>query len=380
MEEIQALMDEVKAGLTEGRTEEEIFRSLLRIFGRNPEADGNIAEVLGGLADAKIARVLQGLLEISPDKKVRKAIKRALYRLKSKGIAVEEAIPEKGRSILLPLQAESPKGFGGSIDPAGQRLLVLALPHPGGGITVMNGVVSDTVGLTNFSGLELRRKAFKVFLEGFRKAEPYPIVDMEPSYVAFLFSEGYQLTLKRKGTPSQDYLNLKSQVEKVRKYYEKPLAYSLLHLDDLAERDWVLKKSGDLLKIDLFAGWRIEESRIRPYVDAVSEAGQSKLILNRAQKEVRFQEIYQKALIELFPDEKRLLYKRRLEEMAYVLLKLGREEEARVSLSAAMDLEKPLNPFQPNPFLFQLVIRSIFGLLAEERKEKEKEPSFILKP
>jgi hypothetical protein len=380
MEEIQALMEEVRTGLREGRTEEEIFQSLLRVFGTKPETDGNIAELLGGMADAKVGRVLHRMLEISADKKIRKIIKRSVYRLKSKGIAVEEAIPEKGRSIFRPLQAESPKGFGGSIDPVGQRLLLLALPHPGSGITVMEGVVSDSEGLVSFSGVELSRKRFRTFLGEFQEEGPLPVVEIEPSYVAFLFSEGYQLTLKRKGTPSQDYLNLKSEMEKVRRDYEKPLIYSFLQLEDVSERDWILKKSGDLLKMDLFTGWRIEESRIRPYGDAVSEAGQSKLILNETQRVARFQEIYQKALMELFPEERKFLYKRRLEEMAYVLLKQGEEEEARISLSAAMDLEKPLNPFQPNPFLFQLVIKSIFGLLAEEKKEKEKDLSLIVKP
>jgi hypothetical protein len=66
--------------------------------------------------------------------------------------------------------------------------------------------------------------------------------------------------------------------------------------------------------------------------------------------------------------------------MAYVLLKLGREDEAKISLSVAMDLGKPLNPIQPNPFLFQLVIKSIFSLLAEAYEKKSKEVSLIAKP
>jgi hypothetical protein len=95
---------------------------------------------------------------------------------------------------------------------------------------------------------------------------------------------------------------------------------------------------------------------------------------------VRFQGIYQKALTELFSGERRFLYQRRLEEMAYVLLKLGREEEAKISLSVALDLEKPLNLIQPNPFLYQLVVKSIYSLLAETYEKKSKEPSLIVKP
>ena len=66
--------------------------------------------------------------------------------------------------------------------------------------------------------------------------------------------------------------------------------------------------------------------------------------------------------------------------MAYVLLKLGREEEAKISLSVALDLEKPLNLIQLNPFLSQLVIKSIFNLLTDAYEKKKKEVSLIVKP
>jgi hypothetical protein len=66
--------------------------------------------------------------------------------------------------------------------------------------------------------------------------------------------------------------------------------------------------------------------------------------------------------------------------MAYVFFKLGKEEEAKISLSVAMDLAKPLNPIQPSPFLFQLVMKSIFGLLTEANEKKSKEVSLIVKP
>jgi hypothetical protein len=95
---------------------------------------------------------------------------------------------------------------------------------------------------------------------------------------------------------------------------------------------------------------------------------------------VRFQAIFEKALTELFSGTRRLLYQRRLEEMSYVLFRLGRDEEAKVSLAVAMDLEKPLHPIQPTPFLFQLVTTSILGLLAEAKEKKSKDVSLILKP
>lgn len=66
--------------------------------------------------------------------------------------------------------------------------------------------------------------------------------------------------------------------------------------------------------------------------------------------------------------------------MAEILFKLGRTEEARISLAAAMDLKKPMNPFQPNPFLLQLVTISIFKRLKDAYEKKVNGTSLIVKP
>jgi hypothetical protein len=328
----------------------------------------------------KTARILQHMLKISKEKKVQKLIKRSLYRLRSKGISVEEASPRKEPSILRPVQAEPPKGMGGGFDSAGQRFLLLVIPHSGRGGTVMEGVISDTLGLVNFSGEEMTRKGVRIFLEEIQKNSPFPLVEMEASYIGFLFVQAYRSTLERKEAIPQDYLRLKSEIEGARKEYERPLIYSYLASDEIAGEDRLLGRGGDLLKGDLFSGWRMEGGLVRRYADEIREAEESKIVLHPAQKEARFQGIYQKALSELFSGERRFLYKRRLEEMAYLLFKLGREEEARLSLAVAFDLEKPLNLIRPNPFLLQLIVKSIVTLLTEANEKRAKEPSLIVKP
>jgi len=380
MEEVEKIVEQVRADVREGRSEDEIFQSLESLLGKDPTFDERFAESLALLADPTVPRILQRILKVSTEKHVQKMIKRSLYRLKSKGVFVEETSPRKEASILRPLRAEPPKGMGGGFDALGERLLILVIPRSGRGGEVMEGVISDTRGLVNFSGQEMTRKGARIFLEEIQKESPLPVVEMEASYVAFLFAQAYQITLERKGAVPQDYLRLKGEIERLKKDYEKPLINAYLLSDEVREEDWLLRRGGDLLKTDLFSGWRIEEVLIRPYADEVREADESRIVLHPTQKEARFQGIYQKALSELFSGERRFLYKRRLEEMAYVLFKLGREEEARLSLAVALDLEKPLNLIQPNPFLLQLVVKSIFILLAEADERRAKEPSLIVKP
>ena len=380
MENIETLMGQVKADMTSGKTDEEIFQYLLPWLEKDPQTGGELAEFMVTIPDRLTGRLLQRMFEVTQDKKVRKMIKRSLYRLKSKGVVVEEVLSDKERSILRPLQGEAKEGFASGIDFLGHRVLWLILPHPGRGLGVMHGVVSDREGIVDFSHEEMTRKEFRTFFKEVKEKNPFPIVEIEPSYVAWLFAQAYQLNLEKKGASPQGYLQAKSEIERIKKDDAKPLIYSYLQADDIAGDDRLLRKGGELLKADVFSSWRIEEEQIRPYADEVREAEESKIVLNPGQKEVRFQGIYQRALTELFSGERRFLYQRRLEEMAYVLFKLGKGEEAKISLSVAMDLEKPLNPIQPSPFPFQLVTKSIFTLLTEAREKKSKEVSLIVKP
>ncbi len=380
MEDIQALFEQIKADISNGKSGEEIFQSLLPLLEKDSQTGGKLAELLVTIPDKIIAGLLHQMFKVTQDKKVRKIIKRSLYRLKSKGIVVEGILLDKESPVLRPLQADPKEGFASGIDFLGHRLLWLVIPHPGRGLTVMHGIVSDMDGIVDFSQEEMTRKGFRSFFGEVQEKNPFPFVKMEPSYIAFLFTQAHQLHLDKKGNSPQEYLRAKSEIESIKEVYAKPLIYSTLQADEIAGDDRMLRKGGDLLKADVFYSWRIGEDQIRPYADEVWEAEQSKIVLNQAQKEVRFQGIYQKALTELFSGERKFLYQRRLEEMAYVLLKLGRDEEAKISLSAAMDLEKPLNPIQPNPFLFQLVVKSIFSLLAEAHEKKSKEVSLIVKP
>jgi hypothetical protein len=320
------------------------------------------------------------MFEAIQDKKVRKMIKRSLYRLKSKGIVVEEVLSDKARPILRPMSEEAKEGFASGIDFLGYRVLWLILPHPGRGLGVVHGVISDRKGIVDFSQEEMTRKGFRTFFKEVKEKNPFPIVEIEPSYVACLFGQAYRLNLEKKEAFPQGYLQAKGEIERIKKDYAKPLVYSYLQAEDIARDDRLLRKGTDLLKADVFSSWRIEEDQIGPYADEVREAEESKIVLNPGQKEVRFQAIFEKALTELFSEERRLLYRRRLEEMSYVLFRLGREEEAKISLAVAMDLEKPLNPIQPSPFLFQLVTKSLSSLLAEAKEKKSKEVSLIVKP
>src|SRR4030043_1103059 len=151
MEDIQALIERVKTDISSGKSEEEIFQFLLPQLGNDPQTAGRLAELMVTIPDRVTGRLLHRMFEATQDKRVRKIIKRSLYRLKSKGIVVEEISSDKAKPILRPLQEGPKEGFVIGIDSPGRRLLWLIIPRPGRGLTVMRGIVSDRGGMVDFA-------------------------------------------------------------------------------------------------------------------------------------------------------------------------------------------------------------------------------------
>ncbi len=380
MEKVQSVVEKVLSDLDEGRSEEEVLQGLAPVIEEDPERSEAIIEALGKITHPHIARVLQRLSERVKEKKIRKTIKRTLYRLKLKGISVEEGLPKSESPVFRPPRADPPKGFGGPFDFLGQRFLMLVIPHPGRGLTVMQGIISDTKGLIDVYGGEISRKRFKKLFAEVQQGSPFPLIEMEPSYVGFLLVQAYQRSLDIGKKISQDYLQLKKEVESIKKEYERSPVYFFFPEEDLERDSRWLERGIELLGTKLFTAWRLGEEEIRPFAEEVKEAEVSKLILNQAQKEARLQEIYQRALSNLFPEERRSLFSRRMEEMAYYLYRSGKMEEAKASLAVAIDLKKPANSFQPNPFLYHLVMKSIFIYLSKAYAEERREFQLIVKP
>ena len=116
-------------------------------------------------------------------------------------------------------------------------------------------------------------------------------------------------------------------------------------------------------------------------MERIQEAETSKLVLTPIQKEERISAKYVEAAEEVFHRERRLIYKRRLEEMAYVLYKMAREEEAMICFAGALSLrEEEGIPSSRHPFLLELIKRTISSVLWEEEQESREVPSFIVKP
>jgi len=134
-----------------------------------------------------------------------------------------------------------------------------------------------------------------------------------------------------------------------------------------------------LLDLPEFQGVYIKPERLEKYLNQLNEIETSKIILNKYQKEERVTELLEEAAKEIFDKGLIRIIRRKLEEISYVLYKLGNEEESKLSLTEAMFIEKDLEAQEKNLFLIELMKRSVLRLKKIKEEREKEEPSLIYK-
>jgi hypothetical protein len=126
----------------------------------------------------------------------------------------------------------------------------------------------------------------------------------------------------------------------------------------------------------------LDAERAKPYLEQISQAQDSPLVLNRYQQQDRMQTIIEKAISEVFSPENSKAYARRLEEVTLHFAATGRLEAARRALAVALALKRNEQGGKGIPFCEELVRQSVaLHYQVERRHEQEERPvSLIMKP
>jgi hypothetical protein len=375
------IIHEIETAQSQKLTADEIFTKISEYLTQEPCLTIHIIEALEKIPSTETAQLLILMMEKMDEKQVIKSIKRALYKLKQKGVKWEKKAPND-EPILKPPKPAEPLGYLGSIDATGSRIIVIGKPQPSRGLLVIFCIVNDLEGIQEFSLKGFSKKSFNEFMKDSLASAEFPIVTAPGAYCIHILKEAASLTKSLSKPLPQRYHDAEIECKDIVWDYPAPLIYQYIKENEVKDSAHLLKDSIDLHKIMPFSTWHIATPEVEKYATLITETHQSKIVLRPDQKEARLNSIYRDALEELFPEEKRFLWKRRLEEVAYILLKTGKDGEAKASLSAAIDLNNPFSTIEPNPFIWNLLLKSIYSLVGveHEKKEEEKKTSLIVAP
>ncbi len=344
-------------------SEETLVTSLLKDF-RNIKP----SEIVAKVPDPRLAQILIEHLPLHDelsipllsaindgfkDKQVHKAVKRALFKLKKMGTPVKDFNSEKSATpiILKPPQEDKPVVLiGPVIDMTGSRAVLIVLHRPMKGHDMGVGIVSDEDGIQQYLFGTYSKKHTKTVKDHLSQVAG-PLVETSLSHSFTILENAYQRHKDLNSSPPADYLELRPWLVENVSLLDKPVIYDFISEESIYDGILTNSQLEKLFEHNLMKKWLIDFEHLKPFMEDTLKVDDSPIVLTEAQKSDRAREIKEKSIKELFPATKRDLLKHRLEEMAYIFLKLEEEECSKISLTAARTMVQEDTILKINPVI-----------------------------
>ncbi len=313
------------------------------------------ATVLAG--SPALAEVLVG----SSHKVLVKAAKKALYRLRSRGVEVAEpprpSAPEPPRTVVA--SPETLPAVLTSIDGTGERVLELARPLRGGGVEAIQLLLSDERGVERIQAVETSRGEYRRVVKQAMRPGPDAAVELPHAEALERLAVAVGLNLRTHTAfpPGLDAVLRHLGVQP----RDEPPSLPPPEPDD--ER--LVNEGHKLHEEPELRGWLPPMSELERLAFKVDELEASPLALTPEQ---RNEELIQAAHVQahaFFAQEGvRRLYASRLWEMGLHFERLGKESPARVARAEARRLwHGPTEP--PSRFVERLYEKALLFTMME---------------
>ena len=333
-----------------------------------------LVAAIGDLGSAGAAAALAGL-EPHAGGAARREVRRALYRLRQRGVATpERPMDEPPRRRDLGSDIE---GFVSAHDASGDRLLWLVKRQASGGSLLVAAQANEPEGLRDVQAVDMSRKHLRAVRQRLAREGGVTLVAAPWATVDALLVEAHERTTTR--DRARDYLRVRAEVTA-----EPPAApaeplSSQAPPPGLDEARTLAAASAPLLGEAPFAAWGPGAEAAAPFVAEIAALRDSPLVLNELQQRERVREVLRRAAEALYPAA---AFARRLEGTAYVLAETGRGPAARAALAiAALLRARPAEGYE-TPFVSGAVERALGTLLSADvaRQTEERRSALVATP
>lgn len=311
---------------------------------------------MGKIQSFKAAQFLADLNAEHPDKNLRKAARKSLYKLKSAGIDVEMT----HKPLLGEIKHQRYKSLMSPIDGTGTQLIMLTQEMLAGDLHLLQVVVSDEQGIIECSARRgLTKKMFARLPETFARqigAENVMFVEPDYNYAMTLLQEAEDITefVPEEYTEQKEFFELAGS-EPV----QNPI-FQLLDAENLKQQPYFLRTSSELFQQDIFLSWHLPVNELADYAQELVDQEDSVLELSPQFQQQRKEEMYLKIIEDLVTEDYLKRLSRRLQIMAYIFMLKENEDIAKKALTAALTLtETPQERVKDHAFFRQLLLISL---------------------
>ncbi|OGK80324.1 MAG: hypothetical protein A2X52_20730 [Candidatus Rokubacteria bacterium GWC2_70_16] len=286
---------------------------------------------------AAAAPLIARLAREAPGKALRKAARRALYRLEQSGISAPRVAGDPaGPPPIVRRQPErAVAAWLSGIDGSGSRAAwILFQGGLGGALTLCSLILNDEAGILDVAGGPITRKRLEAELASLRESQKLPWVESDPARACALVDEALAAHAGAGTDPPPGF-------SRWRVLFESRPGSGGAPPDPAPapEADPTLvERSAELMHLPELAGWFVDPAAIQGDAVALLEMKDSRLVVPDQVKAERETAIVDGAIAKAFPGGARGRWARRLREMAWVFRATGREEPAALALAAAAAL------------------------------------------
>jgi hypothetical protein len=323
------------------------------------------------VTDPQTPRILLGLRSLFREKNVAKAIKKAAFRLKQKGIVLPEEQDAEPSALKTTKQGETDlSAYLGPIDGTGSRPVFISVPQIPAGVDVAIGVVNDEEGIIEFAFTRYSKKRMREIKDLFFSKLPN-MVQTTLSHAADVLERAYNAKAPGVSDSARAYLQFRPWLREHTSTIERPEAYRLLPPEAVSSDLLTESQLQRLFEHELMATWIIDLRSLRPLIEEIRKAEESRIFISEGQRLEHIHRIKYEGIPRIFSEARKQSLKYRLEETAYVFLKSGEESLGRLCLAASVTLSEKESPIKVNPFTQFLLERSLaYYLKSSTRPEK----------
>ena len=372
------------AGVAVERPSAAEIPQLREVWRRSLETDLAAIFLLGKIASAEAGELLREFDHDVADKELKKEIKRALFKLSQKGIAVaQEPVAEKAFAPLFERENQI-EAYMSAVDGGGGRLIWIAKPQPNRGLQVIQAMVHDREGLVRFGGVHMKRKELRAMAEDIKQQHGVAMIVIPWQFADWMIYEAYERAKARGQSGLDDFHAIRSVIGTGKPKAVIHPVYEKLGTGNFRDGPW-REQSRRLLEEPELRYWVIIDEWVQVCLTALQEAQSSPLILNQVQKEERLASVVRDAVKTLCAGEHGQAFKRRMEDMALYFAETDRVEQAKLSLAVAQQVAEG----DPGPldisFLTGLMQKTFVFYMSQlkaqhEAQQKEQQSSLIVKP
>ncbi len=350
--EVQATLKALKNSLGEQ------LLPLLEIMAQHNNAA--VAELgingMGTIQSFKAAQLLADINEHHADKKLRKAARKSLYKLKSVGIEIETT----HKPLLGESKHQRYKALMSPVDGSGTQLIMLTQETIAGDLHFLQVVASDEEGIVECSARRgMTKKMFEKLPENFARQ----MGSDEPMLVetAYDYAMSLALSAEEHSEPVPDeYLENKKLFELDQAQPMQNPIYQQLDVEHLKEHPYFLRTSEELFQNDHFLSWHLPLGEMGEYAQDMLDQDDTVIELSPQFQHERKEDVFQKIVDAKLNEEMLLRLQHRLEIMAFILMQQDKEDDAKKALTAAVTLnETSRERLKDHPFLHQLISISL---------------------